>query len=115
MRMPASHIQRQPVEEEEEQTIQTKANSGQTPAVSPATSTCIQSLKGGGQPLPKSTRTFFESRIGHDFSSVRIHSNSRAAEAAQSINARAFILGKDVIFNQAESRLNQAVITRNTR
>ena len=62
----------------------------------------IQSLQGGGKPLPQQTRTFFESRMGHDFSGVRIHTDATAVEAAQSVNARAFTLGNDVVFNRGE-------------
>ena len=40
--------------------------------------------------------------MGNDFSGVRIHTDSRAAEAAQSVNARAFTLGNDVVFNRGE-------------
>jgi len=36
-----------------------------------------------GQPI---TRGFMESRVGHDFSKVRVHSDARAAESARNIN-----------------------------
>ncbi len=45
-------------------------------------------LRGGGQLHPKSIRTFFESRFAHDFSQVRIHTDARSAELAQTLNAR---------------------------
>jgi hypothetical protein len=57
-----------------------------------------QSLHGSGQPLPDKDRNFFESRFGHDFSRVRVHTNPRAAELAQAINARAFTIGRDMVF-----------------
>ena len=41
-------------------------------------------LRSPGQPLDAATRGLMESRFGHDFSSVRIHSDAKAAEAAQS-------------------------------
>lgn len=58
----------------------------------------IDSLKGGGQPLPPTLRTYFESRFEHDFSGVRIHAGAQAEEAAQSLNAEAFTVGHDVAF-----------------
>ena len=61
-----------------------------------------QSVRGGGQPLPESTRAYFEPRFGHDFSRVRIHADERAAKTAQSINARAFTVGKDVSFGSGQ-------------
>ena len=58
----------------------------------------VQALRGGGRPLPESTRAFFESRFGHDFSRVRIHADARAAVLAKDINAKAFTSGNDVVF-----------------
>lgn len=59
-------------------------------------------LKGRGQPLPESVRTFFESRFAHDFSHVRIHTDARSAELAQTLNARAFAIGHDVVFGAGQ-------------
>ena len=53
---------------------------------------------GGGAPLDTGSRSFFEPRFGHDFGDVRIHNGSEAATAAASIQARAFTLGRDVVF-----------------
>lgn len=43
-----------------------------------------------------------ESRLGHDFRQVRVHTDGGAAEAAQSVNARAFTVGRNVVFGQGE-------------
>ena len=53
---------------------------------------------GGGVPLPKSERTFFEPRFGRDFSGVRVHRDARAAGLAASVHARAFTHGEDIVF-----------------
>ncbi len=37
-------------------------------------------------------------RPGYDFSQVRVHTDARAAESARALNARAYTVGKDVIF-----------------
>ena len=37
-------------------------------------------LRSPGQPLDAATRAYFERRLGHDFSRVRVHINSEAAE-----------------------------------
>jgi len=58
----------------------------------------IRALRDDGQPLPKSVRTFFDSRFGQDFSQVRIHTNLQAAELAQTLNAQAYTLGHDIGF-----------------
>ena len=55
-------------------------------------------MAGGGRALDRSTRGFMESRFGVDFSSVRIHDDSRAADGARSVDAAAFTTGRDVVF-----------------
>jgi hypothetical protein len=87
-----------PSEGEEEELFHTKELLGQSPEVKPALSSSIQSLKGGGQPLSKNDRTFFEPRLGYVFSSVRVHTDTRAAETTRAVNAQAFTLGQDVVF-----------------
>jgi len=59
-------------------------------------------MRGGGQPLPSSVRDFFESRLGHDFGHVRVHTDARAAKSAQAFDARAYTLGSDVVFGAGE-------------
>ncbi len=87
---------------EDEELIQAKTAGGQAPEVTSTISAGIQSLQGGGQPLPGPTRSFFEPRIGADFSKVRVHNDTRAASVARSINARAFTLGHNVVFGTGE-------------
>lgn len=57
-----------------------------------------------GKPLPEGTRSFFEERMGADFSGVRVHIGGEADRAAQSINARAYTLGSDVVMRSGEYR-----------
>lgn len=62
----------------------------------------VASLGPSGQPLPESSRKFFEPRFGHDFSNVRIHNDLVAAKSAQSINALAYTTGNNIIFNNGQ-------------
>jgi hypothetical protein len=62
----------------------------------------IRALKGGGQALPRSERAFFEPRFRSDFSNVRVHSNTRSAQVARSIRARAFTHGNNVVFDAGQ-------------
>ena len=55
-------------------------------------------LRSSGHPLDREYRTFFEPRFGHDFSRVRIHSDSKAAESADAINALAYTFGSHIVF-----------------
>jgi hypothetical protein len=89
-------------EDKKETPVLAKLATGSTPSVSPGTESGINSLKGGGQPLSGSTRAFFEPRLGVDFSQVRVHTDTRAAQAAQSINAKAFTTGRDIVFGSGQ-------------
>jgi hypothetical protein len=96
-------VQRQPMkEEEEEASLQSKEVPGHSPQDTPAVRAQIDGLRGGGQPLPESTRAFFEPRFGRDFSQVRVHTDAQAAESARAVNARAFTLGRNVVFSAGE-------------
>jgi len=53
---------------------------------------------GGGSPLARDTRGFMESRLGADFSDVRVHTDGKAAESARSVQAYAYTVGNDVVF-----------------
>lgn len=55
-------------------------------------------LRSPGQPLDPDTRAFMEPRFGHDFSRVRVHTDEKAGESAQMVNALAYTVGEDVVF-----------------
>src|SRR5437667_6010882 len=57
---------------------------------------------GGGTPLDGETRGFMESRLGADFSDVRVHTDARASESAQSVQAQAYAVGTDVVFQSGK-------------
>jgi hypothetical protein len=96
-------IQRQ-MEKEDEEELQVQPKEGQLATAKPTTSlaTNIQALNSGGSPLPDATRSFFEPRFGADFSQVRVHTDTRAAATAKSINAKAFTVGWDIAFGAGQ-------------
>ena len=96
-------VRRQPAEGEEEE-LQIKRAAGATAAIGPGVQMRINGMRGGGQPLTSALRGFFEPRFGHDFSQVHLHQGSRASAAAKAVGARAFTLGRDVVFGQGEYR-----------
>jgi hypothetical protein len=55
-------------------------------------------ISSSGRPLDRETRHYMESRIVFDFSKVRIHTDSRAAASAKSLNARAYTVGNNIVF-----------------
>jgi Domain of unknown function (DUF4157) len=79
-------------------TVQTKEQQGQTPEVATGLEARLRGREGKGQPLPKETRSFMESQFGHDFSQVRVHSDSQAADMNRELNAQAFTYRHDVFF-----------------
>lgn len=56
----------------------------------------------GGAPLAQPLRQFYEQRFGYDFGDVRLHTGGAAANAAQSIAARAYTTGRDIVFANGE-------------
>ncbi len=59
-------------------------------------------LESPGQPLEKDTRGFMESRFGHDFSQVQVHTDDKAAESARVVSARAYTVGHSIVFAKGE-------------
>jgi outer membrane protein OmpA-like peptidoglycan-associated protein len=59
-------------------------------------------LRSSGRPLEASTRAFMEARFGHDFGSVRIHSDERATESAKGVNAFAYTVGPNIVFGAGQ-------------
>ncbi|HLJ33068.1 MAG TPA: DUF4157 domain-containing protein [Ktedonobacteraceae bacterium] len=59
-------------------------------------------LNSPGQTLDTGTRAFMEPRFSHDFSSVRVHTDSRAADSARSVNALAYTVGRNVVFGAGQ-------------
>jgi Domain of unknown function (DUF4157) len=81
-----------------------ESSSGNAPGTTgTATPAVMQELHSGtAEALPESTRALMEHRFGSDFSGVRIHRGEQAAESAQSIDARAYTSGNDIVFNSGE-------------
>ena len=95
-------VQRQVEEEEEEELLQTMNRENATSEVTNDFESQINAIKGGGRPLAESERAFFEPRFGYDFGQVRMHTDTRAAETAQAVNARAFTIGQDIVFGAGQ-------------
>lgn len=57
-------------------------------------------LRAPGRPLDDATRTDMESRLGADFSDVRIHTDSAAKASAAEVGARAYTSGSHVVVGQ---------------
>ncbi|AEV96875.1 hypothetical protein A4D02_29960 [Niastella koreensis] len=62
----------------------------------------VGSLNGKGHALSPLVNQFFSSRIGYDFSQVRIHTDKEAAESARSVHAKAYTIGNNIVFNEGQ-------------
>lgn len=57
---------------------------------------------GTGQPLDQTTRSLMEARLGQDFGEVRVHTDEQSAASAREIEASAYTLGRDIVFEKGE-------------
>lgn len=64
----------------------------------PSLVSALNASKGGGSPLSSGTRSFMENAYSANFSKVRIHTDEKASEMSEGINAKAFTHGSDIYF-----------------
>jgi hypothetical protein len=55
-------------------------------------------LTGSGSPLNPALRQDMERRFGHDFSRVRVHTDTVAGQSADEVNALAYTVGRSIVF-----------------
>ena len=89
-------------EDEEAQTLNKKPAGTPEAAVGKVPGIVHAVLRGPGHPLDAATRAYFEPRFGHDFSRVRVHTDTAAAESAQAVNALAYTVGSHLVFARRE-------------
>ena len=51
-----------------------------------------------GTPLDRADQEYFGTVFGHDFSTVKIHTDDRAAASAARVGANAYTIGQDIVF-----------------
>jgi hypothetical protein len=61
-----------------------------------------QALTGLGRPLEPAIRQDMEQRFGYDFSHVRVHTGSAAAQSALEVNAHAYTVGHNIVFGAGQ-------------
>ena len=61
-------------------------------------------LSSPGQPLDSGARAFMEPRFGHNFSSIRVHTDAMASESARAVDALAYTVGRDIVFRESQFR-----------
>jgi Domain of unknown function (DUF4157) len=65
-------------------------------------------LRGPGEALDHGVRSVMEPRLGLDLGGVRVHRGDAAATATTALNARAFTVGRDIVFAPGEFRPSTA-------
>ncbi|MCK9621372.1 MAG: DUF4157 domain-containing protein [Methylobacter sp.] len=93
---------------EEEVKVQPKEKPDHYSQATPAVYSKIAPLRGGGSPLPPTTRAFMEPRFGADFSGVRLHTNSEAAQLNRAVSARAFTHGHDIYLGEGTNNVESS-------
>jgi hypothetical protein len=58
-----------------------------------------EALQSSGKPLDPQIRGYMEERFGYDFEKVRVHSDLKDSISANVLNADAYTVGKDIVFN----------------
>ncbi|HKV78350.1 MAG TPA: DUF4157 domain-containing protein [Candidatus Sulfotelmatobacter sp.] len=98
----------------EDGTLQTKSAHGGFTGVRLAPPIVHQVLNSSGQPLDEATRAFMEPRFGRNFNDVRVHVGPQAATSAREVSARAYTVGRHLVFDQGQyapdSRLGQQLL-----
>lgn len=86
-------------DKKEESKLQRKETSA---SPHPATGNYINSMNGKGNQLPADANAFFSSRMGYDFSNVKVHTDQEAADSAKELNAKAYTLKNNIVFNEGQ-------------
>lgn len=88
-------------DKKEEEKLQ-KKESADSSGSSPGVNNYVASLNGKGQSLSADANQYFSSRMGYDFSDVKIHNDKEAAQSAKEVNAKAYTVGEHVVFNAGQ-------------
>jgi hypothetical protein len=73
---------------------------GNGAATGVATNPVLGVLSDGGQPLDAPVREDMEGRFGTGFGDVRVHTGDSAHASAKQVNAHAFTVGSDIVFQR---------------
>ena len=82
-------------------------SSGQTVAAPPSVD---RALANPGTTLEPSLRQDMEQRFGRDFSQVRVHADAQAGASARAVGARAYTVGRDIVFADRQSSADRALL-----
>ena len=88
--------------EAEEEQLQKKEAGASEPTLGEAPASVDQVLRSPYQSMDTTTRGFFESRFGHDFTQIRVHADEHAANSAAALGALAYTVGNHIAFARGQ-------------
>ncbi|MFA5326310.1 MAG: DUF4157 domain-containing protein [Prolixibacteraceae bacterium] len=89
--------------DEEKDKKDEKLQRKETAASSPGNASAyIGSMPGKGNPISADANAFFSSRMGYDFSDVKVHTDKEAADSAKDLNAKAYTVKNNIVFNEGQ-------------
>ena len=94
-------------DKKEEEKVQKKEGAGSSGSTGGINS-YVSSLSSKGSPLPALANQFYSSRMGYDFSNVKVHTDKEAATSAKEVNAKAYTIGNHVVFNDGQFNTDSA-------
>jgi hypothetical protein len=89
--------------DEEEHALQRKESGAGAAFAPPAVH---EVLRSPGESLDAGTRAFMEPRFGHDFAKVRVHTDAKAAASARAVDALAYTVGNDIVFDSGRFNMS---------
>lgn len=78
---------------------------GSAAGISEAPPSVHAALSSPGQSLPSDLQEEMGQHFGHDFSNVRLHSDSIAEQSAEELNAKAYTVGRDIVLGAEQPSL----------
>src|SRR4051794_28147759 len=104
MRMPAPALQRTcacgggcpTCSDHQDDEVQRQTTTGSASMTAPPIVHAV--VESQGAALDATTRDFFETRFGRDFSAVRVHADGQAAASAGAVGAAAYTVGSHIAF-----------------
>lgn len=86
------------------QTLRSSSPSARPPVPGTVSPMVAEVLASAGQPLDPSVRSRMERGFSHDLRDVRVHTDARAARSARALAARAYTVGRNVVFGAGQYR-----------
>jgi hypothetical protein len=107
---PEKSVAHTPADESPAPMVSRKANGvAAGAAATPHDAHAVRTQLGAGHSLDSGVQSQMSTAFGHDFSGVRVHTDSRATALSSDLNARAFTIGSDVAFASGEYQPGTAI------